>query len=205
MDPAELVRPLAQVWLTQRKYHRVLEELQVGDSASQADRAAALVARGSALRGLGRPAEAERSFQTALTHDPNRVAAYLGIARIAMAESNYAKADRTLSDALATAPKDFDILALKGDLHFKRANYEAAESTYLELLSIRPDSLAIRLAVAQAQIAGGRSPVTFAKDIGSITKRCRLSLRVSQLPTFWKWISNRLSIILKMFPKFAIS
>ncbi len=156
MEPAELVRPLAQVWLTQGKYYRVLEELRVEASASPAHRVAALVARGNALRGLGRPAEAERSFRTALNHDPDCVAAYLGIARVAMAESDYAKAERALAGALRTAPEDFDALALNGALDFRSGDYATAESTYLELLSSRPDNVAIRLAVAQAQIAGGR-------------------------------------------------
>ncbi len=52
-DAARLAGPLAEVWLAQRQYERVLDQLQVRDSASASNKAAIGLARAWAHRSLG--------------------------------------------------------------------------------------------------------------------------------------------------------
>ena len=156
MAPDKLAEPLAEIWLTQRQFQKVLAQLQVNDSSSAADKAAMAIARARAYRGLGQLDEARAEFQSTLTHDAKSVAALVGIARIAMQLGNSLEVEDAVARAIALAPKNLDVLALKGDQDFIRGDYASAETQYQAIVEVRPNSRVVRLALARAQIFLGK-------------------------------------------------
>jgi len=155
-EPDRLAEPLAEIWLTQHQFEKVLAQLRVDDAASTSYRATVAIARARAHRGLGQLEEAGTSFQSALTHDPNNVAGFVGIARIAMQLSHDSKAANAIARAFELAPKDLSVLALKADHEFLRGDYASAERHYLEIVGFGSNNIAVRLALARAQIFLGK-------------------------------------------------
>jgi tetratricopeptide (TPR) repeat protein len=155
-EPERLVEPLAEVWLTGRQFEKVLEELRVRDSASPAEKAAVALARARAHRGLGRLDESEADFRSVLAHDPDSVAALVGLARIAFQRGDDSLAESSIAHAFEFAPEDLGVLALKGDHAFLREDYPAAEAHYQAIAKLRPNNIAVRLALARAQISLGK-------------------------------------------------
>ena len=156
-EPGRLAAPLAEVWLTGRQYEKVLDELRVRDSASPAENAAVALARARAHRGLGQLDESEAEFQSALTHDPESVAALVGLARIAMQRGDALLVESTVARAFELVPEDLGVLALKGDHDFMRGDYASAEAHYQTIVKVRPHNIPVRLALARAQISLGKS------------------------------------------------
>ena len=151
-DPEGLAEPLAEIWLTQYQFEKVLTQLRVSSSSSAVHKATVAIARARAHRGLGQLVEAEASFQSALTHDPNNVAGLVGIARIAMQAGDDVEAESAVARAFKLAPKDLSVLALKADQEFLRGDYASAEARYQAIVKVRPGNIAVRLALARAQI-----------------------------------------------------
>ena len=155
-DPERLAEPLAEIWLTQHQFEKVLAQLRADDAASASYRASVAIARARAHRGLGQLEEAEAGFESALTLDPTNVGSLVGIARIAMQLSHDSKAESAVARAFELAPKDLSVLALKADHEFLRGNYASAESHYLEIVGAGSNNIAVRLALARAQIFLGK-------------------------------------------------
>ena len=155
--PEELAEPLAEVWLTQRQFEKVLEQLRVDDVASAGAKATVSIAHGRAHLAFGDLEGAMHEFETALKHDPNRPVALVGLARIAMRQGDEPGVARAVARAIELAPEDLNVLALKGDHDFRRADYASAETHYRTVLEARPDSIAVRLALARSQIFLGKT------------------------------------------------
>ena len=156
-EPGQLVEPLAEVWLTGRQFEKVLDELRARDSASSAEKAAVALARARAHRGLGQLDESEADFRSVLAHDPQSVAALVGLARIAMQRGDALLVESSVARAFELASKDLGVLALRGDHDLMRGAYSSAEGHYQVVLKARPDRIAVRLALARVQIYLGKS------------------------------------------------
>jgi len=155
-DPERLAAPLAEIWLTQHQFEKILAQLRADDAASASYRASVAITRARAHRGLGQLEEAEAGFESALTLDPTNVGSLVGIARIAMQLSHNSKAESAVERAYEIAPKDLSVLALKADHEFLRGNYASAESHYLKIVGAGSNNIAVRLALARAQIFLGK-------------------------------------------------
>ena len=155
-EPERLAEPLAEIWLTQHQFEKVLAQLRADDAASASYRATIATARARAHHGLGQLEEAEAGFESALTLDPTNVENLVGIARIAMQLSHDSKAESAIARAFELAPKDLSVLALKADHEFLRGDYASAESHYLKIVGAGSNNVAVRLALARAQIFLGK-------------------------------------------------
>ena len=154
--PEKLAEPLAKLWLTQRQFEKVLAQLRVDDTASAASKATVAIAHGRARRALGDLEGAKRDFEAALEHDPGRPVALVGLARVVMQMGDRLAVESAVARAFEVAPGDLNVLALKGDHDFGRGDYASAQSHYQTVLKARPDSIAVRLALARIQIYLGK-------------------------------------------------
>ena len=153
---SQLAEPLAEVWLRQRRFEKVLAEILVPEAASAATKATLAIARGRARQALGDLDGAMRDFEEALEQDPERPAALVGRARIAMRLGDRPKIDESVTRAIEVAPENLNVLALKGDYDFLRGDYASAEAGYEAVVEARPNSIVVRLALARAQIYQGK-------------------------------------------------
>ncbi len=155
-DPVDLMEPLGRARLAQGKYFEILDQPVLDVDAPPEIRASASVIRGNAYRGLGRIDEALIELRGAADLDPTNAGAFTGLARIAMEKDDLEQAERDLAGAMAAAPEDFDVLALKGDIEYAKKDYAASEATFQDLVDRRPDNLFPLIPLARAQIAGNR-------------------------------------------------
>ncbi len=153
----ELAGPLAEVWMSQRQFEKVLTEIRIPESAPADSKASLAIARARARRALGDIEGAKQEFERALEQDPTRPLALVGLARIAMRRGDGAEVEASVARAFAAAPEDLNVLALKGDRDFLGGDYAAAEARYEAILAARPDSVVVRLALARTQIFQGKT------------------------------------------------
>lgn len=157
MPVDELAEPLAEVWISRRQFKKVLTEIQVPETASAAVKATLAIARGRAYRALGDLGGAKQEFDRALAQGPKHPVALVGLARIAMRLGDRVEIDESVARAFEAAPQDLNVLALKGDHDFLRGDYVSAEVRYQAVVTARPGSIVVRVALARAQILLGKT------------------------------------------------
>lgn len=153
----KLAQPLAEIWLAQRQFVKALEQLRVDELSSEASKIAVLIAHGRAHQALGTAEAAKADFEKALALDPDNAPALVGLARIAMQLGQDREAEVAVARAAAAAPENLNVISLQGDHDFRRGDFAAAEIQYRRLLDAGGDNLAVRLALAQAQIYLGKT------------------------------------------------
>jgi cellulose synthase operon protein C len=152
---AELMAALGELWLKQGRPEQLLSELQPQEDWPQEARIAVHRLRARALAALGDLAGAGRAYEAMLHIAPDNVDARIGLVRIAMRAEDADASERMLAEALQIAPYHPTLLGLRGDLAFQRGAYADAADDYRRQLKAAPDSVAARLALAQALIAAG--------------------------------------------------
>ena len=157
MPADKLAEPLAEVWLGRRQFEKLLTEIRVPETASAAVKATLAIARGRAHQALGDLDDARQEFDRAVAQDPERPVALVSLARIAMRLGDKAEIDESVARAFEAAPEDLNVLTLKGDHDFMRGDYASAEVRYRAVVKARPDSIAVRVALARAQINQGKT------------------------------------------------
>lgn len=150
---AELMAALGELWLKQGRREQLLRELDPHDGWSQDAKLAAYRLRARALAGLDDFEGARRAYEAMLHIAPDDVDARIGLVRIAMQTEDPGASRLMLTDALHIAPDHPTLLGLSGDLAFRRGAYADAASHYRRQLETAPESVAARLALAQALIA----------------------------------------------------
>jgi cellulose synthase operon protein C len=152
---AELMGALGELWLKQGRREQLLRELEPHDDWPQDARMAIYRLRARALTSLGDVAAARGTYEAMLQIAPGNVDARIGLVRLAMRARDPGASELMLADALHVAPDHPTLLGLSGDLAFQRGAYADAVDHYRKQLETAPDSLAARLALAQALIASG--------------------------------------------------
>ncbi len=125
-------------------------------------RSAALSQQAQQALTAGRQDEATDLFETALAVDPRNRAAYLGLARVALAQRLPGKAIRLYQDALTIEPNDIEALAGQGEAYVQRGAVDRAKRNLARVqeLCARPCAQATQLS---AVIQRG-PPVTTAQS-----------------------------------------
>jgi len=137
------------------------ENRQSGTQAESAYR------QGVALLASHRYQEAEQVLSRSLIVDHNFAAAYVSRAYARFALSNLEGAGADLSTALTINPRNTQAYNLRGLLHEKRAEYQAAIDDYAAALAIEPDlqSARINLAAVRIQQGGSEQALQTFKDL----------------------------------------
>jgi cellulose synthase operon protein C len=152
---AGLMAALGELWLKQGRREQLLRELQPRETWPQDARIAVYRLRARASAGLGDFAGARRAYGTVLQIAPDDVDARINLVRVAMRADDRGASELLLAQALHLAPEHPTLLGLRGDLAFQRGAYTDAVGDYRRQLEAAPDSVAARLALAQALIAAG--------------------------------------------------
>ena len=100
---------------------------------------------------------AEQSYLRALALDPGNFHALAGRVRQLTAQSRLAEADALLADALQRHPLQRQLWDALGTLHFRRADYIAAEQAFRRSIAIQPDSVYAYANLNAALLRQGRS------------------------------------------------
>ena len=171
LDSAELMLTLGELWLKQGRREYLLRELNARDDWPQDARTAVHELRARAFLGLHDLAGARSAYDAILRIDPHNVDARIDLVRLALRADDPSAGERVLTDALHIAPDHPILLGLSGDLAFREGAYADAIRRYRRQLETTPDSLATRLALAQALIAAGDYPEADALLDGLLAER----------------------------------
>ena len=151
-DKTELA--LAQAWLGQGEFQKVLDLIQTQPEAAKGKNLAGiLTARGEAHLGLNQNERAKESFSQALQSLPNYTPAQLGLARVAASTKNIDVALQQVEVALASAPTSKEAWLLKGDLLQLQGGVNPAVAAYQQVLKIDPNDLSAHLNLASLNMA----------------------------------------------------
>ena len=150
-DKVQAGLALADVQFNLGDMAKVLSRTATLGPSQPADQARLHTLTGRALLATGKPVEAEKSFQDALTAVPGHLPAQIGL--IMLAASRDIKAAAAQVDALlAKAPDSTDVLSLKGDLELAQGRQAEAAAAYTKVAAGEPLNRAARAKLAS--IAG---------------------------------------------------
>jgi predicted Zn-dependent protease len=152
---AELMAALGELWLKQGRGEQLLRELHPQADWPQDAQIAVYRLHARALASLDDFEGARRAYEAMLDIAPDSLDARIGLVRIAMRAGDPGASELLLADALHVAPDHPTLLGLSGDLAFQRGAYADAVHAYRRQLETAPDSVAARLALAQALLAAG--------------------------------------------------
>ena len=171
LDSAELMVTLGELWLKQGRREHLLAELNAQGDWPQDARIALYELRARAFLDLDDFAGARRAYEAILDIDPDNVDARIDLVRLAMRADDPGAGELVLIDALHIAPDHPTLRGLSGDLAFRRGAYADAIGHYRRQLQTNPQSLTIRLALAQALLAAGEYPQADALLDGLLAER----------------------------------
>jgi len=108
--------------------------------------------RGIALAALGRFAEAEGSFRTAVEISPGHYGAHLNLALALRHQGHHDRAERSLKKALAWQPRASKVWAELGNLYLERERYREAAEAYRQAIALGRHDLRPRLEIAEREL-----------------------------------------------------
>jgi putative PEP-CTERM system TPR-repeat lipoprotein len=116
-----------------------------------------------------RQKDARGEFTEALALDPGSVTANLGMARLAVAEQDFAKASSLVDTALASSPAGFDALIFKADLLAAQGQPEPAEKAYRDAIQAASRQIVPRLSLI-AHLVRNRSLDKASAEVDALAK-----------------------------------
>lgn len=154
VDRGLIIIPLAQAYLDQEKYQKLLNELDI-DGFTSRTQAELLVLRGQAYRQLNRLPEAEQAFEEASQIAPDNVDAVLGLADISLRHSDFSTAEERIARAIKLAPEEAGVWHLAGSIKHAQRDNEGAVAHYSKAIELEPKHLAARMARAGVRMDQG--------------------------------------------------
>lgn len=142
VDPEMLKVPMAEALLAQQAYKRLFEETDIPTEATPATRAKLLRLKGESQLGLGKLDQGCALFDDAIRADANYAAAYVGLAKCAVAKGDISNARIQLAHAHSLDTTDIDGWLLEGELETQLNNIDAAVAAYNQALKINPNNIA---------------------------------------------------------------
>jgi putative PEP-CTERM system TPR-repeat lipoprotein len=153
---ADQVEPLlAQAWLLQGGFQRVLDEIPQ-PTADNPAATALLALRANAQLGLRQTEEARATLVLAQAIAPDDPEVHLTEARLALAEGNRDAAMTAIDAALKADPKHRDSWLFKGGLLRALGKPEGAIAAYQSVVRVGPQNHGARLALADIALAENR-------------------------------------------------
>ena len=148
---------LGRAWLLQGRLAEIQTRIPIDEIGDPQIQAEVRVLQGLAWLDKQRPGEARESFKDALTRAPDLSSAYLGLARLSLAEGNVGAArDALTSAAQGVRPDPAGIADLRGELALANKDNAAAEAAFQAALNARPDQTWRRRSLAHVQLNQGK-------------------------------------------------
>ncbi|MDH4276135.1 MAG: PEP-CTERM system TPR-repeat protein PrsT, partial [Gammaproteobacteria bacterium] len=150
----QLVLSLSEAQLLLGKFPQVVDALK---SASETLSVRRQVLLGTAYLGMAKLVAADQLFNAALAQDSKSVEAWLGRARVALANNDLEKVKHHVDAALNIDANSLDGGFMRAELAFMAKNYSTAETIYLRLLQLsglnQPKKFTIYLALVRTTLA----------------------------------------------------
>lgn len=141
--PVERTLPeLLMAQLFQRQFQKVVDATE---QAAYTSSPRVTSQRAVALYQLGKEAEAVEAFERALKADPAYPIALMGLAKIALAKQDTARAGKYVEETVTRNPKDVDSWLFKGDYERAAGNVDGAIAAYDKALKLDAGSAAAYL------------------------------------------------------------
>ena len=138
MEKNDVLVPLAQSLLAQKKYPEVLIEIGLPEELPPQHRAELTAYRGDAWLAQGETEKAEKEYKLALSLDPKAPAAILGLAKLAVTQKDLPRARQLIEEALQIAPNDRRLWRLKGQIAQSQKHLEDAEKAFTKAIELSP-------------------------------------------------------------------
>jgi tetratricopeptide (TPR) repeat protein len=114
------------------------------------------VAEGAVMQAEGRAADAEARYRAALHSSPSDFEALQRLMDLLIARQRPSEAAAVTAAAARTFPESAQHLSLAGEAALATRSYQDAARHFAAALVLAPDSSAVRLDLARAQLLGGR-------------------------------------------------
>jgi putative PEP-CTERM system TPR-repeat lipoprotein len=144
VDFNQIIALLAQSLILQSKYKQVLDVATSGYRGNNIE-SLVLFSRGQAHLGLNQLRQAEQAFNETLALQSDFQLAMLGIAQVAMNQSNLSKANTFIDKALASYEPLINAWIMKSTLYIMKGEIEEALTTINQAIAQNPDHLQARL------------------------------------------------------------
>jgi Aspartyl protease/Tetratricopeptide repeat len=119
------------------------------DDAAKAPASDPDLASADQLFRTGKFAEAETSYQAILQRDTKLVPAHVGLVRSMLRQQKIDESLDAVNKALILTPDSAALLAVKGDVQFRRGEMAAAETSYLRAKAVDPKEVRTYLGLAR--------------------------------------------------------
>ncbi len=133
--------PLTKAHLLQQKFHDVLRETEEIETLPTSMRSELLVMRGDALLKNRKLDESLKAFEQARILTPEAPLAQVGIVMVQLANNQPDQAKTTLNELLKAFPNQAKALTIRGELHTRENNLDAALNDYSAALSQQPENI----------------------------------------------------------------
>ena len=97
----------------------------------------------------GKFGEAEGGYRAVLQKDAKSIAAQVGLVRALLKQQKIDESLDAVNQALTLAPNSAALLAVQGDVYFRRASMQEAEKAYLKARTIDPKEVRVYLGLAR--------------------------------------------------------
>src|SRR5215469_818724 len=159
----------ARLYLGQRKYDKLISEIQPDDRPPE-DEAIVRLARGIAYTRLQKYAAAETSLNEAIQRTSNPARALVAMARLREAQGDYDGAIAKVKEAIDADPKNLLAWLDKGQMHAAHGDNAAAREAYDQAIELQPSFEDARIARAQLFLDMDEQKLAKA-DIDALLKR----------------------------------
>jgi len=144
----QILNPLANAYLIQRKYQEILDNIDITTSPFR-NRVDLITLHGRAHFELVEYQEAKNLFDRALGIDPVAVGPLVGKANLLITETNLAEAEKLIDSALETSPNYAEAWYLKGQVRAAQNDLPSAYTAYDKVFETAPSHARARLARAE--------------------------------------------------------
>lgn len=154
-DRALIAVPLAQAYIQQRMYRRIVDEISADGFPPELG-AEVMALRGDAYLELGELENAEQAFRRAAQQDPNATTPLLGLINVLLRKSEFDALDHILQQAMDLGPRDPAVWHAKGSVAHARSRFDEAISAYRKALELNPDSYKVQVSMASTYMDMGK-------------------------------------------------
>jgi putative PEP-CTERM system TPR-repeat lipoprotein len=150
-----VILPLADAWLAQGQFQKVLDDVAAHEAPTPDLKAAVHLARARAHFGLQEMEAGERDLEVARALAPDNPDVLTMQAGLAASEGDLDKAQALIEQAKKLAPDDPDVLTRAGAIASARNDLAQAVAEYQSLVTANPDNPIYPLSLAEARINNG--------------------------------------------------
>ena len=155
-EPERTTPLLAASLVAQERYEKVVALVNGASLETPAANADLQAMLGTAYFALGQEAEAHGAWKNALAFVPSHPGALLAEAKALAARGDFGPASALLDRIPPTAPKQNDVLAMRGDIARASGKLADAATAYEAGVAREPGNLPLRITLAQTLVDLGR-------------------------------------------------